>query len=343
MVDALLEHPGGHRPADTTSRGQQLVDEALALGVAQQARRGRAAPRTAAAAASAGWCSAVGWNCMNSMSATATPARSAIARPSPVDSSRVGRDREQLTRRRRSRARTWVARISRTTPSASRAVDAAAAAALDDEVEGEPALVDGGGASPHGFDQRRARSRPRSPRPPACTTRGQRVAALAGQLEPRRRTVAVEHGAQRDELVDAAGSLVDEDADGVDVAQPGAGGERVGEVQVGGVRVAGEHRGDAALGPSRGGLIELALGEHADAQAERVGGPHRGRQAGDAAAEDEEVESPGPSPAIAVSRTVDADVVDEAGLAEPCRAEQAKLAGQRCRRRSAIAASTTAT
>ncbi len=34
----------------------------------------------------AGWCRAVGWNCTNSTSAVATPARSAMATPSPVDS-----------------------------------------------------------------------------------------------------------------------------------------------------------------------------------------------------------------------------------------------------------------
>ena len=34
----------------------------------------------------ASWWRAVGWNWMNSMSATATPARSAIAMPSPVAS-----------------------------------------------------------------------------------------------------------------------------------------------------------------------------------------------------------------------------------------------------------------
>ena len=34
----------------------------------------------------AGWWSAVGWNCMNSTSATGTPARSAMATPSPVAS-----------------------------------------------------------------------------------------------------------------------------------------------------------------------------------------------------------------------------------------------------------------
>ena len=34
----------------------------------------------------AGWCSAVGWNWKNSRSATGTPARSAMATPSPVAS-----------------------------------------------------------------------------------------------------------------------------------------------------------------------------------------------------------------------------------------------------------------
>ena len=34
----------------------------------------------------AGWCSAVGWNWTNSTSAVATPARRAMATPSPVDS-----------------------------------------------------------------------------------------------------------------------------------------------------------------------------------------------------------------------------------------------------------------
>ena len=44
----------------------------------------------------AGWCRAVGWNCMNSTSATATPARSAMARPSPVASAGIGGHREHL-------------------------------------------------------------------------------------------------------------------------------------------------------------------------------------------------------------------------------------------------------
>ena len=102
--------------------------------------------------------------------------------------------------------------------------------------------------------------------------------------------VAVERGAERDQLVDARRALVDEHPHGVDVAQAGAGGERVGEVEVGGVGVAAEHGGHAALRPAGRGLLELALGEHADAHAVQLGGPHRGRQPGHARPEDEQVE-----------------------------------------------------
>ena len=166
---------------------------------------------------------------------------------------------------------------------------AAAAASLDDEVECEPTLEDRDGTSPNGFDERaldlgsgRRAARVHDPR--------QRVASLAGELEPAVGR-SIERSPHRDELGDAAGSLVDEDADCLDVAQAGPRGERVGEVQVGRVGIASEHRGDASLGPSSRGLIELTLGEHADSQAERVGGAHRGREAGNSAAQDEEVES----------------------------------------------------
>ncbi len=104
--------------------------------------------------------------------------------------------------------------------------------------------------------------------PPACTTR-------AWEWPPSRAeqvavAVAVEHRAERDELVDPCRALVDEHAHGVDVAQPGAGAERVGEVEVGGVVVAAEDGGDAALGPSGGRLLQLALGQHPDAEAVAV-------------------------------------------------------------------------
>ena len=87
--------------------------------------------------------------------------------------------------------------------------------------------------------------------------------------------VEVERGTEGDELVHAVGPLVDEHAHRVDVAQPRPRGERVGEVQVGGVGVVtGQHCGDAALGPPGGRLVELGLGQHADAHAEHVGCTH---------------------------------------------------------------------
>jgi hypothetical protein len=64
-------------------------------------------------------------------------------------------------------------------------------------------------------------------------------------------------------------------------------------VQVGRVGIAAEHGGHAALGPARRGLGQLALGQDADPQPVDVGGPHRGRQAGDARPEDQQVEERG--------------------------------------------------
>ena len=78
-------HPVGHGPADDVAR-RQLVDEALALGVAQQRPVAAQGLGQQAAGAWPGWCSAVGWNWKNSTSATGTPARSAMAIPSPVAS-----------------------------------------------------------------------------------------------------------------------------------------------------------------------------------------------------------------------------------------------------------------
>ena len=62
------------------------------------------------------------------------------------------------------------------------------------------------------------------------------MTALAGQGQ-QPAGLAVELGAERDELAHPPGPLVDEHADRVDVAQPGAGGQRVGQVQVGRVLV----------------------------------------------------------------------------------------------------------
>ena len=86
------------------------------------------------------------------------------------------------------------------------------------------------------------------------------------------------------------GPLVDEHPHRVDVAEPGAGGEGVGQVEVGRVLVATEHGGDPALGPAGGGLLQLGLGEHAHPHAVDLRRPDRGRQAGHAGPEHQQIE-----------------------------------------------------
>ncbi len=61
-------------------------------------------------------------------------------------------------------------------------------------------------------------------------------------------------------------SLVHQHADGGRVAQAGAGGQRVGQVEVGRVLVTAEHGGDPTLRPAGGRLRELGLGQNADPQ-----------------------------------------------------------------------------
>ena len=185
----------------------------------------------------------------------------------------------------------WVARTSATVPSGPRAGHPPAPAALDDQVEGEPALEHGRRGLADGVDQGPL-DLGAGRRPAGVDDPGHRVAALAGQQQPAA-LVGVEDGAEGDQLVDPGRALVDQDPHGVDVAQAGAGLEGVGQVEVGRVLVLGEHGGHPALGPAGGRLGQLGLGQHADPDAaqHRAGrGPDRGRQPGDAAAEDEEVE-----------------------------------------------------
>ena len=118
---------------------------------------------------------------------------------------------------------------------------------------------------------------------------GVAVAPLPGE-EVLALLVLVEHRPHGDELVDPGRALVDQDPDRVEVAEAGAGGERVGQVEVGGVGIAAEHGGHAALRPTSRGLGQLALGEHADLHAVHVGGPHGGGEAGDAGTEHEQIE-----------------------------------------------------
>ena len=156
---------------------------------------------------------------------------------------------------------------------------------------------------PSGRWRRPARARPRR------RWRRRRRGRRAGREWPPSRASASEPVAsrsnstpERDQLVHAAGALVDEDPHGLLVAQPGAGGQGVGQVQVGRVLVAAEHRGDAALGPAGGRLRQRALGQDAEGQRRSArrdgsGEPDRGGQPGDAAAQDQDVEGSRPGPA----------------------------------------------
>ncbi len=61
-------------------------------------------------------------------------------------------------------------------------------------------------------------------------------------------------------------------------------------MQVGRVLVAADHRGDATLGPGRGGLRQVSFGQDADAQSRHLGKADDGRQTRHPASEDEHIE-----------------------------------------------------
>ncbi len=290
MVDARLGHPVRHRPADHVA-GRQLVDEALAPHVAQQRPVARGAPRRGAAGASPGGAAPSGGTGRTRRRrpaprpAAPSPSRRRSPRAgwwSPRTAGRRRRSRAPRGRRGSRPAHRWAA--GRRTPR--HRPPSTIRSSANQRSSTAPA------------DARVAATRARSTSapvaaPPAWTMRGRRVAALAGERQVTGR-LAVEGGAHRDQLVDPRRALVDEHPHGVDVAQPRTGGQRVGQVQVGRVLVAAEHRRDAALGPAGRGLGELALGQHPDVRRARaVGEADRRREAGDAAANDEHVEGAG--------------------------------------------------
>ncbi len=87
------------------------------------------------------------------------------------------------------------------------------------------------------------------------------------------------------------GSFVDEHTNGVEVAQAGSRGQRVRQMEVGGIRIVGaaENGGDATLGPSSGRLVQLPLGDDTDAEPVRAGSTYRSREPRHATSDDEQV------------------------------------------------------
>ena len=174
-----------------------------------------------------------------------------------------------------------------------------AAPALDQEIEGEPPLEHRAGRAERGVDEGPLDLGPGGGAA-GVHDPGPGVAALAGQGE-QAGGLAVELDAERDQLVHPSGPLVDQDAHRLLVAEARTGRQRVGQVQVGRVLVAAQHRRDPALGPARRRLGQRALGEHTERQGgrggcARPGQAHRGRQPGDAAAQDQDVEGSRPGP-----------------------------------------------
>ncbi len=110
--------------------------------------------------------------------------------------------------------------------------DAGAPRTFEDEIEGEPTLEDRGGAVTHRFDEGPFHFRACSGPSRVQNTRAvEWPPSLALRQPPA--GAPVEHGAERDELVDALGTFVHEHANRCLVAQSSAGAEGVRQVEIG--------------------------------------------------------------------------------------------------------------
>lgn len=118
------------------------------------------------------------------------------------------------------------------------------------------------------------------------------VAALAGQRD-RSRVGGVEVRAGVDQPAHGAGALGDQSAHRRLVAQPRTGDQGVVEVLLRGVPLA-ERRGDAALGPPGGAVVETGLGDD-DGREARGGAAERGGETGHAGADHDDVRVDGPA------------------------------------------------
>lgn len=118
------------------------------------------------------------------------------------------------------------------------------------------------------------------------------VAALAGEFQLSLGGL-VEVGARLDEPPYGVRALGDEDPYGLLVAQARARHERVVLVLLGGVALA-QGRGDAALRPAGGAVVETGLGDDDRREAGRLAAQGRG-EAGDAGSDDHHVRRDGPA------------------------------------------------
>ena len=285
VVDALFEHAGRHGPADDVAR-RQFLHEAPALGIAQQ--RAMTAQRLGEQRAGHGRMVQRRRVELHELDiGDRHAATQGHGDAVPARRRRIGGHRVQLSRSPTGQHDMRSPHLVRAAARVQRH-HALAATALHEEVDGEPPLEQGGGRLPHGLDQRTL-DLGAGGGAAGVDDAGGRVAALAGEGEAAP-GVRVEHRSQGDELLHPAGSLADEDLDRVHVAQPGAGGQSVSQVEVRRVLVDTQHGGHAALGPAGGRLGQLGLGHQADPEARAPRGPHRGRKPRHPAPDDEDVE-----------------------------------------------------
>ena len=171
---------------------------------------------------------------MNSTSATATPARSAMAMPSPVTSTGL-----VVT------AKSWPAPpVARSTLRAATSTTSPVGASARTPAQ-RPSRTIRSSANQRSQQRGRGVAHGHDERPldlgagggaAGVDDTGEGVPTLPRQLQPAV-GVAVEDRAQGDQLVDPRRALVDQHADRVEVAQPRPGGQRVGQVEVGRVGV----------------------------------------------------------------------------------------------------------
>jgi hypothetical protein len=298
VLGALLEHPLRHGPAHPVPR-QQLVHEAFAPGVPQQ--RAVAPQRLREEGPGHGRVVQGGGVELHELDVGhrhAGPHRHGHAVARGLGG--VGGDgveRARPARGQQHRAGPHLGPI----PRRRERHHAPAAPALHQQLEGEPSFEH---RRRRALDGRHQRPLHLGPRGGAAGVHhpGFGVAALPGQ-EQRPFGIEVELGPQGDEIDDPPRALVHQHPHGVDVAQAGPRGERVGQVQVGGVGLdvrvqrryrATEDRGHAALGPPGGRLGQLRLGEDPHPHPGLGRRPHRGGQARHPAPEDQEFEVRGP-------------------------------------------------
>lgn len=165
-----------------------------------------------------------------------------------------------------------------------------AALGVREEVQDERVLDGAHAPRPHGLDQGAGdlgaggvTAGVRDAAAVVAALAGQFQLALGGRVEP---------GAGLDEAAYGVGALGDEEADRVLVAHSGARDQGVVEVLLGGVALA-EGRGDAALGPACGAVVETGLGDDDRPQARGLAA-QGGGQPGDAGADDDHVRGDGP-------------------------------------------------